>query len=192
MNALLEQEEEIRGLDALPPDALYEVIDGEAKEVPHMGFAANQVAFRMAMKFSEVVRDPRDIVVMESLFELPIPSKRRRRPDVAYVPAARVPADWPPPRDQDPPALKAAPAIVVEVISPTDLIFDLEERRQEYFAAGVATLIVVYPRFGTVHVFDAIDRCRILSSTDLLDVSNILPGFTVRVADLFAPLNPLS
>ena len=33
MSALLESAEEIRGLDKLPPDALYEVIDGEAKEI---------------------------------------------------------------------------------------------------------------------------------------------------------------
>ena len=46
MSALLD--EEIRGLDRLPPDALYEVIDGEAKEIPPMGAKANLFASELA------------------------------------------------------------------------------------------------------------------------------------------------
>ena len=189
MSTLLEPAEEIRGLEALPPDALYEVVDGEVKEIPPMGFAANQVAFRLATAIDDAVQNPRDIVAIESLFSLPLLERRRRRPDVAYVSADRVPDNWPPPHDEDPPAMEAAPTVAVEVVSPTDLMMELEEKRREYFASGVKAVLVVYPRFRTVHVYESPLACRILSESDTLRLPEILPGFSVRVADLFAPLN---
>ena len=69
MAALLD--EEIRGLDRLPPDALYEVIDGEAKEIPPMGFASNLIANRLMFALARAIGSPRDLVVHEGLFVLP-------------------------------------------------------------------------------------------------------------------------
>lgn len=189
MSALLEHEE-IRGLDRLPPDALYEVIDGEAKEIAPMGFIANLFAFRLGVALERFRRSPRDVVITEGLFILPVPVNRRRRPDVAYVPAARVPANWPPPTSEDPPAMNAVPALAVEVISPTDLIVEVEEKRQEYFKVGVTTVVVIFPTLRTIHVYDTATTSRILTEADTLDLGPAVPGFSVPVADLFAPLNP--
>jgi hypothetical protein len=50
--------------------------------------------------------------------------------------------------------------------------------------------VVIYPTVGTVHVYDSASSARILSAADTLDVGAALPGFSVAVADLFAPLNP--
>lgn len=190
MAALLD--EEIRGLDRLPPDALYEVIDGEAREIPPMGFNANLIANRLFMTFIGALQSPRDLVVVEGLFALPAPVNRRRRPDLAYVPAGRIPPDWPSPSEMDPPAMNAVPAVVIEVVSPTDLMLELEEKRREYFAVGVTTVVIVYPTVGTVHVYDSASSARILTEADTLAIGAALPGFSIPVADLFAPLNPPS
>ena len=80
MSALLD--EEIRGLDRLPPDALYEVINGEAKELPPLGFAANLLAFRLGLAIGPFLKSPRDVLLTEGLFTLPPPVNRRRRPDL--------------------------------------------------------------------------------------------------------------
>lgn len=188
MAALLD--EEIRGLDRLPPDALYEVIDGEAKEIPPMGFASNLIANRLMFALARAIGSPRDLVVHEGLFVLPAPVNRRRRPDVAYVPAARVPASWPPPTSVDPPAMDAVPALTVEVISPTDLIAEVEEKRREYFAVGVTVVLVVFPMFRAIHVYDSASTARVLTEADTMNLGNVIPGFSLPVADLFAPLNP--
>lgn len=183
-------EDDVRGLDRLPPDALYEVVDGEAKEVSHMGAAANILAVELALLLGRVRTAPRDVIALETLFALPAPVNRRRRPDVAYVPAARVRASWPPPPGEDPPAMDAVPTLVVEVISPTDLMVELEEKRLEYFAAGVTTVVFAFPTFRTIHVHDSAARARVLTEADTLDVGAALPGFAVPIAELFAPLNP--
>jgi Uma2 family endonuclease len=189
MPALLEADQ-IRGLDRLPPDALYEVIDGEAREIPPMGAAANIFAVELALLLGRVRSSPRDVIAVETLFALPAPVNRRRRPDVAYVPAARVPASWPPPPGEDPPAMETVPSLAVEVISPTDLIAEVEEKRREYFAVGVTTVVVVFPMFRTIHVYDSATTARTLTEADTLDLGPAVPGFSVPIADLFAPLNP--
>ena len=84
-------EEEIRGLDRIPPDALYEVIDGEAKEIQPLGAKANLFAGELAYYLRGARQSPRDVIATETLFALPAPVGRRRRPDVAYLAAARVP-----------------------------------------------------------------------------------------------------
>lgn len=190
MSTLLEQDAEIRGLDALPPDALYEVIDGEAREVAPMGALANVLASELALRIGAVRPSVRDLIVTETLFALPAPVNRRRRPDVAYLPASRVPASWPPPPGSDPPAIEAAPSLAVEVVSPSDLAVELEEKRREYFAAGVTTVVFIFPTMRTIHVHDSATDARVLTEADTLDVGPAIPGFSVPVADLFAPLNP--
>ncbi len=189
MSTLLEPAEEIRGLEALPPDALYEVIDGIAKEVQPMSAAAVIVANELAFQLGRARKSKRDLVVTEMLFVLPDPANRRRRPDVAYVPEERLRGVWPPPDDDDSNALAAIPTLAVEVISPTDLLNELEEKRIEYFAAGVSMVLYIYPKTRTIHVHESASRVRILIESDTLELSEILSGFSVRVADLFAPLN---
>jgi Uma2 family endonuclease len=191
MATLLEADEEVRGLDLLSPDALYEVVDGEAKELPPKGAKAGLVASELVIRMGAARPHPRDIVIGETLFALPAPVNRRR-PDVAYIPASRVPANWPPPADIDPPAIHGVPAIAVEVVSPTDFIGELEDKRLEYFAVGVERLLVVFPNHRTIHVHESGSLVRILTEADTLELGTVLPGFSVRVSDLFAPLNPPS
>jgi Uma2 family endonuclease len=184
MSTLLD--EEIRGLDRLPPDALYEVIDGEAKEVPPMGAKANVFAGELAFYLRGARRSPRDVIAIETLFVLPTPVSRR--PDVAYLPADRVPPSWPPPLGEDPPAIEAVPAMVVEVVSPTDLAAEVEDKRIEYQSVGVQTVLIVYPTARTIHVHDSAGA-RVLTQTDALAGLTALPGLSVPIADLFAPFN---
>jgi Uma2 family endonuclease len=187
MKMLLELEQ-VTGFDRLPPDALFEVIDGEAREVAPMGAVANIVANELAFHIRRTRRSPRDLVVVETLFTLPAPVDRRRRPDMAYMAAEKVPPTWPP-TDKDPPSIPGAPSMAVEVISPTDEAMELEQKRQDYFNAGVEIVLFIYPAARTVHVHESVSKCRILTESDTLEFADILPGFSVVVAELFAPLN---
>jgi Uma2 family endonuclease len=188
MPALLDKE--IRGLDQLPPDALYEVIDGEAKEIPPMGFASTVFASEFGFRLGRIRPSARDMIAIESLFALPVPVNRRRRPDLAYLPAARVPANWPPPVGEDPPHIDAVPSLAVEVVSPSDLAVELEEKCREYLRAGVVIVLAVYPNTRTIHVYEPGSVAQVLTESDTLNLGAVIPGYSVPVADLFAPLNP--
>jgi Uma2 family endonuclease len=53
----------------------------------------------------------------------------------------------------------SAPALAVEVVSPADLAQELAHRVDQYLAAGVRVVWVVYPNTREVHVFREGGQC---------------------------------
>lgn len=174
-------------LGRIPDEMLYEVIDGEIVEMPPVSVFANKIAFRLARKIGNYAED-RDLgeAVTEVLFRLPIETDRyrNRRPDVAFVSYARWPRGTPQPyRDN---AWDVVPDLVIEVVSPTDYADELMEKVQEYFAAGVRAVWVVYPKPRVMHVYDSPTAIRGLAAADDLDGGAVIPGLRVRLAEVFA------
>jgi Uma2 family endonuclease len=166
----------------------FEVVDGVEKEVSPMGFFAVMIASRLHEHLAPfATRHGLGIVVVEGLFNLPLPRDRRRRPDVAFVSYDRLPTEWSETPTGDPPALDAAPNLAVEVVSPTDLADELEEKLTDYFEAGAQAAWTVYPRWRQVYVYDARTQVRLLTQNDTLDGGAFLPGFSLPVAALFTP-----
>ena len=62
----------------------------------------------------------------------------------------------------------------------------MEQKRREYFASGTRLEWVVDPQTRTVAVYHAIgEPTRVLTESDTLDGEQVVPGFTMPVADLF-------
>jgi Uma2 family endonuclease len=82
------------------------------------------------------------------------------------------------------------PDLAVEVISPSDLVYDLIQKIAEYFEAGVRLVWVVYPPQRLVYVYESLTRARILTVADELEGGAVLPGFRLPVANLFPEVAP--
>jgi Uma2 family endonuclease len=78
-----------------------------------------------------------------------------------------------------------APDLAVEIFSPSDGIRQTTRKVKQYLAAGSHTVWVVYPNTEEVKVFEACGVERTLHSGDLLEAPDLLPGFSVKVAELF-------
>lgn len=79
------------------------------------------------------------------------------------------------------------PALVVEVLSPTDRFSQTLRRVDQYIARGVPMVWVVDPDELAVHVFRTGElRIRLEHSEDLTG-NGVLPDFSCKVADLFTP-----
>jgi Uma2 family endonuclease len=126
---------------------------------------------------------PRGRPYPEMLFRLPLNGSRNRRPDVAFVTFERWPKDRVMPLTDN--AWDVVPDLAVEVISPTDLVYELMQKIAEYFQAGVRLIWVVYPPERLVYVYEALTQVRILTLADELDGGAVLPGFRLPVAKLF-------
>jgi Uma2 family endonuclease len=100
-------------------------------------------------------------------------------PDLAFVQRSRVPAN----PDAYP---ELAPDLVVEIISPSQTGPSVEEKTSIYLAAGVRLIWVVDPFRRTVRVRRPDGTDRLLSERDVLDGEDVLPGFQLPVAQLFA------
>jgi len=116
-------------------------------------------------------------------FSLPDDPTQVRGVDGVYVPAeqcARVSwgeRDWFP----------EVPALVIEVISPSESATDVNEKVQDYLAGGARRVWCVYPARRTVHVHDAHAPTCVAQWNDTLTDDELLPGFTLRLKRIFSP-----
>jgi Uma2 family endonuclease len=78
-----------------------------------------------------------------------------------------------------------APALAVEVFSPGNTVPEIERKREEFFEAGTELFWVVYPERQEVEVWTGPQDVRVLRGEEILDGGTVLPGFAVKVADLF-------
>jgi Uma2 family endonuclease len=103
----------------------------------------------------------------------------RVMPDVGFVKAARVPANkkgivWFP----------GAPDLAVEVISPTDKAQNVRIKLSNYLAAET-TVWLVDPDEQTVEVHTPGQPVQVLHSKDTLTGGTILPGFTLKLTEIW-------
>lgn len=178
-----------RTLD-VPEDC--EVVFGQFYEAEPMSGYAAAVAVEVNAELTVFVRKSRvGRVFNETLFRVAVPDDagRIRKPDLAYVSFDRWPADKPFPYRGNP--VDAVPDLAIEIVSPTDSFDDVFDKANEYLRAGVRQVWVIGPRLKTVHVFAGSGNPMVLSAADSLDGGDVLPGFTVRVGDLFPPVTDL-
>lgn len=102
--------------------------------------------------------------------------------DVAYV-SPELEAQIP--RGKRTKLVEGVPVLVAEVLSPSDRHADVTERVQNFLDAGVALVWVVEPDFATVTVYTPDSEPRLFSRGQELTAEPHLPGFKVRVAELF-------
>jgi Uma2 family endonuclease len=102
-----------------------------------------------------------------------------RGPDVAFWLRSRV-AEVPEGYFEVPPDL------AVEVLSPSDTASKLQSKLDHYLRVGVRTTWVVDPEVRSVTIYRPGEQLRTLDDTETLEGGDALPGFSCRVADLFA------
>ncbi len=88
--------------------------------------------------------------------------------------------------------VEGAPELAVEVVSPSDPADDLQIKVDQYLDAGAKQVWVVYPKTKRIHVFHGGRSMVILDETQMLEGGDLLPGFSVKVADLFLSENHAS
>src|SRR5947209_10627156 len=94
----------------------FEIIDGRRVELPPMSWFSSITASRLHGEMHGFARSHSlGQACMETLFHLPLPVDRNRRPDVAFVSSQRWAAILSQPRRNN--ALDALPNLAVEVTS---------------------------------------------------------------------------
>ena len=78
-----------------------------------------------------------------------------------------------------------APDFVAEVISPSDRYADVDDKVKEWLNAGTRMVVVVNPRDRTVSVHTP-KSVITLTESDTLDGGDVVPGWRLPVADIFA------
>jgi Uma2 family endonuclease len=119
-------------------------------------------------------------VVAGTGFQLASSPDTVRAPAVGFVTTARLPAD-----DSLEGYYPGAPDLAVEVISPSDLYTEVDEKVAEWLEHGTLMVLVINPRRRTVAVHRPGRDVRILGIDATLDGEDVVPGWTLAVRDLF-------
>jgi Uma2 family endonuclease len=99
--------------------------------------------------------------------------------DVAYV-SAEVAA-----REPEAAYFEGPPVLAVEILSPSDVQQEIDEKILLYLETGVALVWILNPRFKTVTVYRPDGPPVQFNETQELTAEPHLPGFRVSVAELF-------
>jgi Uma2 family endonuclease len=104
-----------------------------------------------------------------------------RIPDVSFISWDRFPGRKLP-KDR---VFRVAPDLAVEFISQGNTKGEMNLKLDEYFAAGVRLVWYIDPRTRTAQVYTARDRAETIGESGLLDGRDVLPGFQLRLGELF-------
>jgi len=168
---------------ALPDDGRkYELVDGEAKEVP-TGGRHGKIGSEINFLLRSVAKPYGSVFDSSTGFRMA--SGNIRSPDVSFMRFDRLP-------DGDAPVgfVDGAPDLCIEIISPSEDQRDSWRKVGEYFESGASQVWHVFPETRRVVVFRSMDDVRTYSDEDVLEADTVLPDFRHRVSDLLGDRVP--
>lgn len=176
-------------ISSLPPDSpyftgdmLYEVVDGKIVEKPVWG-QQSEIASLISMRLGTFATENRlGRVIPFLLFRIDQRKNLQRRPDVAFVSDARWPFRKRVPTGA---AWDVIPDLAVEVVSPTNSAYEMQEKVQRYFAAGVAEMWIIYPNVRLLYRYTSPTQIQVIQSGEELDGGALFPGFRMPLSELF-------
>jgi Uma2 family endonuclease len=179
-----EQAVSIREFETMPDAHRYELVDGMLEE-KCMGSLSSWVGGELYAHLRDYCRGNQYGWVWhaDAGFDC-FHSDTVRFPDVAVMRFGRLPNDELPEGH-----IEIAPDLVAEVVSPNDRIDDLERKLLDYRRAGVRLVWLVYPALRIARVHRPDRTITELGENEFLLGEGVLPGFQVRVGDLF-PVRP--
>ena len=169
---------------ALPDDGQrYELIDGEVRVMSPAGNKYGEIAATLLCLIDPHIRENHlgAVYAAETGFLIQQDPDTVRAPDVAFIAQARIdevgPVEgyWP-----------GAPDIVAEVVSPNDRFTDIEQKALHWLKAGSKVVWVVDPLQTHVTEYRGVSDIRVLGSDEMLSAPQIIPGWEVKIAELFA------
>ena len=163
-----------------PPEATerkgHEWIDGQWVEKP-MSTESGIVETNLITAVNVFVRANNLGVVFSAAgrYKLFADQNRIRQPDLSFIRRERKYTR----------VMTFPPDLAVEVISPSDVAENVETKLDEYLRAGVRLVWFVYVPTRNVWAYRPDGTARLYRATDTLPGEDVLPGFTMPVAEVF-------
>ena len=159
-----------------------ELIDGVLVEKPMGALESLLAMYIVGLMRSQVEAGDLGVVLGEAGF-IRLGEDHVRAPDVTFVPWAEFPNGEVP---EDEAFWSVAPGLIVEVLSPGNTKAEIDRKLGEFFAAGCKLAWVIDPRSRTAKVYTSAKKFKELDESGTLDGGKVLPGFKLKLADLFA------
>jgi Uma2 family endonuclease len=172
---------------ALPQDGhRYEIVNGELIDMGNSGALHGNLAIILSSALFAVVHAQKLGALFDSSTAFKMKNENRRSPDISFFAKERLQGLTELPTG----FLEGAPDLVVEVLSPGNTIEEMHDKLVEYFENGTRLAWMIHPTEHYVLVYrSAQEPDRLLKSADSLDGEEVVPSFTLPIADLFQKLS---
>ncbi|MBK8974877.1 MAG: Uma2 family endonuclease [Planctomycetes bacterium] len=167
----------------LPRDGQrHELVEGELRAMSPAGARHGAVAARALMLLMQHVeeRGLGTVFAAETGFVLARDPDTVRAPDAAFVRAGRD-------ATSERGFFEGPPDLALEVLSPGDAFGDVEGKAVGWLRAGCGLVVVLDPLACRATVYRDPADARLLSGDDVLDASDIVPGWRVPLAAFWPP-----
>ena len=172
---------------AMPDGKSYELVGGQLVE-RKVGIESSCVAGQVYFQLKQFCQEHRIgwPLVPDSGYQcFPHEPGLVRKPDVSFVkygrfPGGVLPKGW----------AKIVPDLVVEVVSPNETAYDLEEKLDDYRKVGVPLVWVINPKSRTVRVHRVDGSISYLHENDELSGEDIIPGFRCPISEILPRREP--
>jgi Uma2 family endonuclease len=163
----------------------HEVVEGTLVRMAGSGYEASTIGLAIAAELRAYAR-PRRLGVAtpaDGVYRFP-GAETGLLPDVGFIEASKVPLI----ADRRKP-MPFAPDLAVEVASPDQSLETMAAKARTYLSGGTRLVWVVWPERRQVDVWRTNRRSgpvATLDEGDRLDGADVVPGFSLPVADIFA------
>jgi Uma2 family endonuclease len=163
----------------LEDEALYELVNGKLVEKSLSSEASKVAGIITGQLFIYCQQSKAGILYPEQSFQC-FPHDRQliRRPDIAFIAADRVSLVEPEGH------VTVVPDLAIEVVSPTDKVYELDEKIDDYRTAGIKSIWIVNPKLRRIQLYWVNQPVKELRESDVLSGDPALPGFSLPVREL--------
>jgi Uma2 family endonuclease len=166
----------------------YELIRGELHTMSPTGGEHGEVVVELTLLLAGFIKQNRlgKTLGAETGFLLECNPDTVLAPDFAFVGRDRVPESGIPKK-----FVPFPPDLAVEVLSPDDFVAKAKRKAEAWLEHGAREVWLVDPKKRTVSIYCTGKQVVLLTEADSL-TSDLLPGFSCRVSEVFAPLSEAS
>jgi Uma2 family endonuclease len=161
-------------------DRLCELVDGVLVEKVMSTYESVLAGF-LIQRINTFLESRRLGVVTTGDGALWILPRKMRIPDVSFIRWERFP-NRKLPKER---VYRVAPDLAVEILSEGNTEDEMQQKLAEYFEAGVQLVWYIDPSRRIADVYTTPDQMQALGEQDMLDGQDVLPGFQLRLGELF-------
>jgi Uma2 family endonuclease len=175
--------DDLRALYALPEnkDKLFELVNGVLIEVPPPKHIHQRIVALLNRALTAYLLQHDLGLLYPDNTGYDLPDGGVVMPDLSFVANERL---IPPEMEMD-----FAPDLAVEVVSPSNLPTEMRDKVRSFLTSGTKQVWVIYPNEREIDVAtlqaDGSIAYKTYGMSDTLTGGNVLPGFTVAVAEIF-------
>ncbi len=157
---------------------IYELDEGQLVMEPSPALRHNLIRQRIAVKLIQHLEAKHLGVVAEEM-DFRLATETVRNPDVAVILKEHLAII-----DLDASPVVGAPALAVEVVSPSNSAQDMRKKTEQYLRAGSRSVWIVYPTLRLVEIHSAAGLRQVREPEPLKDEA-VLPGFSITFKEIF-------